>query len=230
VKSEQPFLIIGHRGARGLEPENTLPGIRRALALGAGAIEIDVQWVDGELVVIHDATLNRTTNGRGRVARKKFAALRQLDAGKGEKIPTLAEVFDTVNRQALINVELKGRKTAKPVAALIEHYVNDRGWKYEDFLVSSFRRPELKALAGGKIPLAILFARHARGFARLAAELGAIAINPSLRFVTEKLVKQAHALGLKVYVYTVNAREDIERLKAWQVDGVFTDYPPGGRE
>ncbi|MGC3991858.1 MAG: glycerophosphodiester phosphodiesterase family protein [Chthoniobacteraceae bacterium] len=229
MKSEHPFLIIGHRGARGLEPENTLRGIRRALELGVGAIEIDVQLVEGELVVIHDATLNRTTNGRGRVARKKFAALRLLDAGQGEKIPTLAEVFDTVNRRALINVELKGRKTAKPVAALIEQYVARHGWQYEDFVVSSFRRPELKALAGGSIPLAVLFARRARGFARLAAGLGAMAINPSLRFVTEKLVKKAHASGLKVYVYTVNAREEIERLKAWGVDGVFTDYPPAGK-
>jgi glycerophosphoryl diester phosphodiesterase len=225
VKSAKTFLIIGHRGARGHAPENTLLGIRRALELGVDAIEIDVQFVDGQLIVIHDATLNRTTNGRGRVARKPFAALRELDAGQGERIPTLAEVFELVNRRVLINIELKGRKTARPVAALIENYVQTRGWEYRDFLVSSFRRPELKQLAGGKIPLAILFSRRTRGFPKLARELGAVAINPPLRFTTEKLITKAHALDLRVLVYTVNEPEDIARLRTWKADGIFTDFP-----
>jgi len=225
MKPAGKFLVFGHRGARGHEPENTLLSIRRALELGANAIEVDVQCVDGELIILHDATLNRTTNGRGRVARKTFAALRKLDAGKGERIPTLAEVFECVNRRALINIELKGRRTARPVAALIECYIQERGWTYDDFLVSSFHRKELRELAGGRIPLGILFTRRARGFAKLARELGAIAIHPPLRFTNEKLIQKAHTLGLRVFVYTVNAAQDIARLRGWGVDGVFTDFP-----
>src|SRR2546428_297275 len=138
-----PFLCIGHRGARGHEPENTVRSVRRAIELGADGVEIDVYFVDGELVVIHDAKLERTTNGRGRVMRKSFAFLRSLDAGKGERIPTLREIFDAVDRRAFVNVELKGRNTAEPVQSLIEEYVAARGWRFEDFIVSSFHRREL---------------------------------------------------------------------------------------
>ncbi len=101
------LFCFGHRGARGHEPENTLRSVRQALELGANGIEVDVHPADGRLVVIHDDTLNRTTNGAGLVAEKTFSYLRSLDAGQGERIPTLEEVFDVVNRRAVINVELK---------------------------------------------------------------------------------------------------------------------------
>ena len=106
----RPFLCIGHRGACGHEPENTLRSIRRALELGAHGVEIDVRLVHGELLVMHDAKLDRTTNGRGYLARKSLEVLRALDAGQGERIPTLREVFETVHRRAFINIELKGRQ------------------------------------------------------------------------------------------------------------------------
>lgn len=106
------MICFGHRGACGHEPENTLRSVRRALELGADGIEVDVHLADGRLVVIHDDTLNRTTNGTGPVAEKSFACLRSLNAGQGERIPTLEEVFDTVNRRAIVNIELKGLGTA----------------------------------------------------------------------------------------------------------------------
>ena len=86
-------------------------------------VEIDVRLVEGELLVMHDAKLDRTTNGRGYLARKPLAILRALDAGQGERIPTLREVFETVNRRAFINIEFKGRRTAGPVCALIQEFV-----------------------------------------------------------------------------------------------------------
>lgn len=221
----RPLICIGHRGARGHEPENTLRSVRRALELGAQGVEIDVYFVDGQLVVFHDAKLERTTNGRGRLARKTWAELRTLDAGLGERIPTLREVIETVARRAFINIELKGRATAQPVAALIEEYVRERGWSYADFLVSSFHRKELRLLAGRQIPLGLLFKRSARGFAKLAATYGAAAIHPHLHFTTRRLVRGAQALGLKVFVYTVNRPRDFARLRAIGVDGVFTDFP-----
>src|SRR6202012_4908706 len=119
------LFCFGHRGARGHEPENTVRSVRRALELGADGVEVDVHLADGELVVIHDETMFRTNNGRGHVADKTFAELRLLDAGAGERIPTLAEIFDAVNRRAVINVELKGPHTAAPVAELIVEYVKD---------------------------------------------------------------------------------------------------------
>lgn len=222
------MIAIGHRGARGHEPENTLRSVRRALELGAAAIEVDVYFIQGELLVFHDATLERTTNGRGRLARKSLAELRALDAGKGERIPTLREVCDAVARRAWINVELKGRGTARPVAELISEYRRERGWSAEDFLVSSFRRRELREFrlaGGGGVPLGVLFVRGARRFASVAKAFRARAIHPPLRWTTRPLVERAHALGLKVFVYTVNEPADIARMRELGVDGVFTDFP-----
>ncbi len=188
-------------------------------------MEVDVYCVQGELVVIHDNTLERTTNGRGYVMRKTFAHLRSLDAGLGEKIPTLAEVLDAVEGRGFINIELKGRHTAEPVAALIEHYRKHRDWRREDFLVSSFQRRRLAALAERGIPLGALFHRPPSGFVKIAQKLGAEAIHPRLRHTTRALVERAHAAGLKVFVYTVNEPADIERMRGFGVDGVFSDFP-----
>ena len=220
-----PFLCIGHRGARGHEPENTLRSIRRALDLGANGIEIDVWWVDGELIVFHDSKLDRTTNGRGLLSRKTFAQLRTLDAGQGERIPTLREVCDTVARRALLNIELKGPRTAAPVAALIREYVAGHGWRYEDFLVSSFSRRELRAIDDPHIPIGLLLTRPSRLCWFNARRVRAVAVHPALRYARKPFVAEAHRRGLKVFVYTVNAPADIARLRAWGVDGVFTDFP-----
>ena len=219
------FLCIGHRGARGHEPENTLRSVRRALDLGAHGIEIDVWFVDGELVVIHDATLDRTTSGRGDLSRKSFAELRALDAGQGERIPTLREVFETVDRRAFINIELKGRRTAGPVGALIAEFVEQRGWRYEDFVVSSFHRAELRAMSDPRIPIALLLTRPTRLSMLSARSVRARFVNPALRYVTRRFVEDAHRRGLRVFVYTVNEPADIARMREWGVDGVFTDYP-----
>ncbi len=199
--------------------------IRRALELGADGVEVDVYCVQGELVVIHDNKLERTTNGRGWVARKTFEHLRSLDAGLGEKIPTLAEVLAAVDRRAFINIELKGRHTAAPVAALIEKHVAHHGWRREQFLVSSFKRLRLAQLAGRDIPIGVLFSRPPRGFTLLARALGAVAVHPQLRFTTRAVVERAHEAGLKVHVYTVNEPRDIERMREFGVDAVFTDFP-----
>ena len=113
------MLIVGHRGAAGHEPENTLRSVEAALRLGANAIEIDVHQVEGRLVVIHDDRLERTTNGEGRLAAHSLAALRALDAGQGERIPTLDEVIELVAGRAELVIELKGADTAEPVARLL---------------------------------------------------------------------------------------------------------------
>ncbi len=219
------FLCIGHRGACGHEPENTLRSIRRALELGAHGIEIDVRLVDGELIVFHDARLERTTNGHGLVARKHFADLRALDAGEGERIPTLREVFETVDRRAFINIELKGRRTAAPVQELIREFIAQHGWRSEDFLVSSFHHRELRAIDDPQIRIGLLLTRPSRLYSVSARRVRAWSVQPALRYVTARFVEDAHHRGYRVFVYTVNEPADVERLRALGVDGIFTDFP-----
>jgi glycerophosphoryl diester phosphodiesterase len=223
----ETLFCFGHRGAGGHEPENTVRSVRRALELGAAGVEVDVHFVDGQLMVIHDDTLDRTTNGHGRVAKKTFTQLRALNAGLGERIPTLAEIFDAVDRRAVINVELKGPHTAAPVAALIAEYVDRRGWSHDDFLVSSFdhaRIREVKKLRP-EIRTGALIERVPRGLAQFAEALGAWSLHAGKRCVTPALVADARRRGLKVFVYTINEPKEIARMKVLGVDGVFSDFP-----
>jgi glycerophosphoryl diester phosphodiesterase len=219
------LLCFGHRGAAGYEPENTIRGIQRALAMGVDGIEIDARCARDDLVVMHDATLDRTTNGSGYVARKTLAALRSLDAGLGERIPTLREVLAAVDRRALVNVELKGRGTARAVEALIDEFVQTHGWQYEDFLVSSFHRTELAQLRLRQLRKGLLVTRPFPGWERLASRLRVRSIHIALRHTRAAFVQRAHLLGYEVFVYTVNAAADFARMRDAGVDGVFTDFP-----
>jgi glycerophosphoryl diester phosphodiesterase len=219
------FLCIGHRGACGHEPENTLRSIRRALELGAHGVEIDVRLVHGELLVMHDAKLDRTTNGRGYLVRKSLATLRTLDAGHGERIPTLREVFETVDRRGFINIELKGPRTARPVCDLVHEFVHRHGWRHEDFLVSSFNRRELRAVTDPKIPIGLLLTRPTRLYGLSARRVRATAVHPAARWVNARFVADAHRRGLRVFPYTANDPAQIAKLRELGVDGVFTDFP-----
>jgi glycerophosphoryl diester phosphodiesterase len=219
------FLTIGHRGAAGHEPENTLRAIRRGIELGAGAVEFDTQLVDGRLVVLHDETLNRTTNGKGLLSKASFEELRALDAGRGERIPTLEEAIEAVNHRAIVQIELKGRGTALPAAETIDRFVRDHGWRYDDFLVSSFHHDELAKLTGRNVRLGILFSNSPARFEPLASSLGAYSLHCKAAYATPVLIDHAHRLGLKVFVFTVNEPEAIARLRQAGVDGIFTDFP-----
>src|SRR5436305_847299 len=115
------FLVTGHRGAAGLEPENTLRSFRRACELGVDRIETDVRLTrDGRLVCVHDATVDRTTNGTGAVADMSFNQIRCLDAGQGERVPSLEEALAAVRGQAVLQIELKGEGTAAPTLQVLE--------------------------------------------------------------------------------------------------------------
>jgi len=227
-KPNHPFLCIGHRGASGHEPENTLRSIRRALELGVDGIEIDVRLVEGELLVFHDARLERTTNGRGSLARKTLAQARALDAGQGEQIPTLREVCELTAQRVFINVELKGPGTAGPTARLIRELVEHHGWSRDRFLISSFLRRELRAFRkadAGATPMGLLLTRPTRFSFRSARAFGCLAVHPPLKYTDRAFVEKAHERGLKVYVYTVNEPKEIAAMRAIGVDGVFTDFP-----
>lgn len=221
------MICFAHRGASGHAPENTLAAMEKAVSLGADWVELDVYAVEDELVVIHDDRLERTTNGSGYVIEQSLQYLRSLDAGNGEKIPLLHEVFDLINRRAGINVELKGPATAAPVVSLVNHYVTNRGWDYSQILLSSFNHHELqwaRHLEPRILTGALTLGLHLN-YARFAEELGAYSVHPGIEFLNQAFVEDAHQRGLKVFAYTVNRPEDLARVQSLGVDGVFTDYP-----
>lgn len=222
-----PFLLcIGHRGAMGHEPENTLRSIRKAIALGARYVEVDVYWVDGHLVVFHDDQLERTTNGSGALQQQTYAYLRSLDAGRGERIPTLEEVCKLVYGNAGLNIELKGRDTAAPVAELIPKLI-EGGWRRDSLLVSSFNYQELFDMRclNTDIQLGVVSELAKLSELDFAQSIGALSVNPSLDSVNPRFVADAHDRGLKVYAYTVNEPVDLARMVDLAIDGVFTNYP-----
>lgn len=214
-------VIIGHRGAAGLCPENTLPSFRRAWGLGVSAVELDVHVVENELVVIHDETLERTTNGQGPVAKRPLASLRALDAGGGWPVPLLREVVAELPAAGGLNVELKGAGTAAPAAAYLS------GLTAVDLLVSSFDHDELAQFheLAPDIAVAPLYDRWRDDVWETAAALGAGTVNLSRRVVTAERVNAATRRGLQLLVYTVNDLQEAGRLIEMGVRGIFTDYP-----
>ncbi|MBW1781988.1 MAG: glycerophosphodiester phosphodiesterase [Deltaproteobacteria bacterium] len=220
------LLCIGHRGAMGHAPENTLASFEKALDLGTPCVEVDVYHVDGNLVAFHDDRLERTTNGTGYLLDRDFSYLRSLDAGDGERIPTLEEVFDTVGLKAGVNIELKGPGTARPVVELIST-LRKRGWRDDLILVSSFNHRELEAVRrmDSGIRLGALMVGLPVDDAAFATALGAYSAHLSMDFVDRRFVDDAHSRGLRVFVFTVNHPDDISRMESLGVDGVFTNYP-----
>ena len=222
------MLRIGHRGAKAHVAENTLASFEKALSMGVSGIELDVHvCATGELVVIHDFTVDRTTNGSGEVHKLSLEHLKMLVVEDKYTIPALDEVLDLVNRKCLVNIEMKGRHTAIPVAKLVDFYVAEKSWSYDDFIVSSFQREELQVMSGlnKNIQLGILTQASVTQAWEWAQEFSAKAIHPHFSLLTESNVKKARAAGLKVYTWTVNDPDDIARVKAYGVDGILSDYP-----
>ena len=231
--------IFAHRGAKKYAPENTLAAFRLAVEQGAAAIELDAKLTaDGEVVVHHDLTLERTTNGTGSLNTHTLAALKQLDAGShfgpgfaGEPIPTLAEVFEAVGQQIFINVELTNYASPKDalpekVVALVKHYGLEKL-----VMFSSFNRLALQSAQRlmPEIPLGLLAFPYLLG-APARSWIGRRwvdyqALHPALMDAKPRLIRKAHKWGKRVHVYTVNLRHDMLRLFQAGVDGIFTDDP-----
>ena len=222
------MLNIGHRGAMGHAPENTLESFQIALDMGVDWMEIDVYAVGGELVVIHDDDLDRTTNGTGAVMKQTLEHLRSLDAGNGQQIPLLSEVMDLIAGKVSLNIELKGPGTAGPVVEYLNKRIpTDANWSADQILLSAFDHQELidaQAL-DPKYKRAPLYWMGEIDYEFVVNKLEAVSINPSLRMVTKEMVDEAHKHGLSVFVYTVNEKEDIERMREIGVDGIFTNFP-----
>ena len=222
------MLKIGHRGAKAHVAENTLASFQQALNLGAEGIELDVHvCATGELVVIHDFTVDRTTNGTGEVHKLTLAELKHLKVEGSHIIPTLDEVMDIIGKKCLVNIEMKGRHTASPVSDFVNRYVREKGYSYTDFIVSSFQREELKIMSqiNPYVRLGILTQASVTQAWEWAEEFSAKAIHPHYTLLTESNVKKAKAAGFKVYTWTVNEYDDIERVRGYGVDGIISDYP-----
>lgn len=219
--------IIAHRGASGLAPENTLKAMARAIALGVSAIELDVQWADGELWVFHDRRLERCTDGAGVLYEQPRAYLASLDAGEGEKIPTLWQVMALIGGRCELHIELKGAHTAEPVAVLTRRAEAELGFTPAHWVISSFHHPELARFARlrPELRLGALTASLPLELARFAEQLGAWSLNCDVDFVDAELVADAHRRGLKVLVYTVDEPADGRALATMGVDGIFTNRP-----
>jgi len=203
-----------------------LPSFRKAAALGCQAIELDVYAVDGELLVIHDDTLNRTTSGKGPVISKSVKTLRALDAGQrtspGAQIPFLSEVFAVLPAKMAVNVELKGPATAEPVAKAL------RDWQpANDVLVSSFDHDLLRTFRSEDAETAVapLFHRTSSEMLAIACELNACAVNLNARIATKDRLSTIRSAGFGAAVYTVNSLTSARRLFRDGATGVFTDRP-----
>ncbi|WP_035668506.1 glycerophosphodiester phosphodiesterase family protein [Flavobacterium sp. 83] len=222
------MLRIAHRGAKGSEPENTLISFQKALDMQVDGIELDVQLsADGELIVIHDETIDRTTNGNGFVKALSLSELKVFRINGTHKIPTLKEVFDLVNQDCFINIELKNYDTTEKVVSLIEKYVAKKGWKYDRFLVSSFDWNALQQVAflNDKIHIGVLTETNLDLALAFAKFIQAKSIHPHFHLLTKENTAKMQEKGLQVFPWTINEIEDIQKIKTFNVNGIITDFP-----
>lgn len=222
------MLKIAHRGAKGYEPENTLIAFRKAIDLGCDAIELDVHLSsDFEIVVIHDETINRTTSGKGFVNQMKLSELKSFLIHDKYQIPTLQEVFELINHNIFINIELKSYETANKVVELIERYVLEKNWKYENFIISSFDWNALQQVRflNDEIQIGVLTATDLNLAVSFAKFIKAKTINPYFHLLNEENVAKMRAKGFEIHAWTVNEIQDIEKMKALRVDGIISDFP-----
>lgn len=222
------ILKIAHRGASAYEPENTLVSFQKAIDLKADGIELDVHLsADAVLVVIHDETIDRTTNGIGSVNQFTLAELKEFKIDKNQEIPTLEEVFDLVNKQCLINIELKGNDTAKPVIDLIEVYVKEKKWHYNDFLISSFDWTMLEEVThlNAKIRIGVLTEESIENALAFAKKIKAFSINPDFTLLTEENVALLKENGFEIWPWTVNSDDAIRKIKSYEVNGIISNFP-----
>jgi len=224
-------LIIAHRGASGHAPENTLAAFHLAMDHQADGIELDVMLSkDQEIVVIHDDTVDRTTNGSGRVKDLPLEALQSLDAGDGEKIPTLQSVLDTFGGQCLINIEMKNYASpfdALPikVAKMLKTYGYTEKVLSSSFNPFNFRRFR-RHYPGGKLGLLTIPTKANLWVWRWFKY---DALHPYYQDVDRDLVSKAKANQQQVNVWTVDSPDEIRRLAALNVDSLITNYPKEAR-
>lgn len=231
---------VAHRGATGYAPENTIAAFDLAVEMKADYIEIDVQRSkDGKLVLIHDTTVDRTTDGTGKVGDLTFDQLRSLDAGSwkgeqfaGEQIPTFEEILERYHGKVGILIELKAPELYPGIEEQVAKALKERNLdkpQNEKIIIQSFNFESMKKVNDllPKVPVGVLTSNRADTTAEALQEFSTYAdwFNPSYGIVTEELVNQVHSLGMKIGSWTVRSQEAADFLFEMNVDAIITDYP-----
>lgn len=240
-----PYLRIGHRGAPGLAPENTLASFRRALSLGLDGVELDIHLTrDGTLVVTHDEVTGRTVRPTVSAAgiqprpvpirNLTWTELQALDAGAwfgpdfaGERVPRLDEVLDLWLGKGTVFIEIKAGSLYYPgIEVRLVELLQARGWR-DQVEISSFDHQALRRVKelASHLPVGVLYVCRPVDTLVLARAVGAEALHPFFRFVTPELIEEAHRAGLRVYTWTVDERSEMEQLVDWGIDGIMTNRP-----
>jgi glycerophosphoryl diester phosphodiesterase len=222
VTDLRSFRITGHRGAMGYMPENTLASYRRAVADGVDEVELDLRLsMDGEIVLMHDAAVDRTTNGHGAVADLTLAELQRLDAGNGEHVPTLYEAINAVDVTILAEIK------ADAAVAELQRILTERPDLRRRIQPMSFHARHLTPLlaAFDDLRCALLSDSGSDQLIEQAVELGVAWLGVGWQGTTPELIARAHRHGLEFCLWPAPTRAEVERARAWGADGVTTDYP-----
>lgn len=233
IYSKGRTLIFGHRGAKAYAPMNTIPAFELAVAQGADGVELDV-WLskDGYPVIIHDDTVDGTTNGQGNIQEKTLAEIKALDAGSyfdarfaGTQVPTLDEVFEAVGKQLIINVEIKSNEVRRDG---IERVVSDciiRHNMQRRVIISSFDARVLKTFREimPEVPIGYLYAPNYTFFPEIMDTLTHEARHPHESVLTEDYVKGLR--GYRINTWTVNEPTRVKELITLGIDAIITDKP-----
>jgi glycerophosphoryl diester phosphodiesterase len=233
-----PVLVIAHRGFSGGAPENTLAAFKKAIEVGSDMIELDIRFSkDGQVVVLHDDTLDRTTNGRGKVADYSLKELKQFDAGSwfapqfsGEQIPTLKEVLELAKGRTLVNIEVKdeslGQYKITDLADRALQEVKKAGMEDQVIFVS-FYPPALEQIKerDSRIRVGLLYHRPWNSLHEVTGGRPFPVLGLRNSYLTKGKIAKIRQQGMKVNVYTVNSEEEMEQFIRWGVDGIITNYP-----
>ncbi|GAA1286187.1 MULTISPECIES: glycerophosphodiester phosphodiesterase family protein [Streptomyces] len=215
------FLTIGHRGVMGVEPENTLRSFVAAQHAGLDLIELDLHLSkDGALVVMHDADVDRTTDGRGPIADKTLAELRALDAGRGERVPVFEEVLDAVSKP--LQAEIKDVAAARALADVMLR--RDLVSRVEVISFHDAAIAEIARLVPG-VRTALVASRYGTDVVERATAVGATSLVLNIRRLTQEIVERARKADLRIIGWVVNTQDDLRLVRALGLDGATTDYP-----
>tara|TARA_R100001143_G_C3355049_1_gene131822 strand:+ start:1746 stop:2417 length:672 start_codon:yes stop_codon:yes gene_type:complete len=218
------MLNIAHRGASAYKPENTLASFQKAIDLNADMVEFDIRLSkDKKIVVIHDQTVNRTTDGRGKVQNKDLEQLKLLNAGGGELIPTLQEALTLIGGRCLINIEIAERGIAKRLAEALQPFY----YMWDSIVISSFSFKELKIFYYYMPTLKVSYLSEeltVRSIKEIS-QLPIYSLNLNKESLKEDLMDWLHSMSFKIFAFTVNTEEELKQMRNLSVDGIFTDCP-----
>jgi glycerophosphoryl diester phosphodiesterase len=222
ILHQSTMLRIGHRGARAYEPENTIRSFKKALEIGVNAVELDVRKTkDNQLVVIHDSDVKKATNGKGLVNELTLKEIKEFSAEKSEKIPTLKEVLDFLDKKAKILIELKEIGVEEKVLSI----VRENGLQ-KNVIIVSFIEEVLRKIRelNKEVETGLIYVKHKNPI-KAALELKAGYLISFYKFTHTVNVQKAHENGLKVIVWTINEPEEVAEYAKKGVDGIASDKP-----